>query len=320
MKRLSIVSPVFNEEGVIARFHEVLDQDLHKFSASYQTEIIYVVDAGTDRSLDILRDIARRDERVKVISLSARFGHQMSLLAGIDHATGDAIVMLDSDLQHPPSLIGKMLEAFENGFEVVFTIRKASPQTGFLKKTTSRAFYGLINRLSQIPIDESAADFRLISARVANVFRLQIRERNQFLRGLMSWVGFKRIGISFDAQDREGGRTKYSLSRLLRFGINGVISFSKSPLQAAIVVGFCFALAGLAIASESLFVYFYRGNLPSGWTTLAILISGFSGVQLIFLGIIGEYIGAIFDEVKARPHYLIEEIISSAPRRFDETS
>lgn len=310
MKRVSVVSPVFNEEAIIAEFHEALITELNRLSSNYQAEIIYVVDPSPDRSLDILRQIAQTDERVKVIVLSSRFGHQMALLAGIDHAHGDAVVMLDCDLQHPPSLIPMMLAEFEKGYDIVFTTRKDAHEIGLLKRISSRVFYGLINRLSEIPIAESAADFRLISARVGRLFRTQIRERNQFLRGLISWVGFKRVGIVFEAQNRLRGETKYSLGRLLRFGMQGVISFSKKPLQAAIIVGFGFALCALLIAADSLFAYFYRGNLPSGWATLAILISGFSGVQLIFLGIIGEYIGAIFDEVKARPHYIVDEKIN----------
>jgi polyisoprenyl-phosphate glycosyltransferase len=310
MNRLSVISPLFNEEAVICDFHKTLIGELDRLSPRYEAEIIYVVDPSPDRSLEILRQIARDDKRVKVIVFSSRFGHQMALLAGIDHASGDAIVMLDCDLQHPPSVIPVMLTQFEKGYDIVFTTREDAQETGLIRKISSRVFYGLINRLSEIPIAESAADFRLISARVGRVFRTQIRERNQFLRGLISWVGFKRVGIVFEARNRLKGQTKYSLGRLVRFGMQGVVAFSKKPLQAAIVVGFGFALCALLIAADSLFVYFYRGNLPSGWTTLAILISGFSGVQLIFLGVIGEYIGAIFDEVKARPHYIIEEKIN----------
>ncbi|MGI8820637.1 MAG: glycosyltransferase family 2 protein [Chthoniobacterales bacterium] len=310
MKKLSVLSPVYNEELVIADFHRTLRATLDSLAEKYNAEVIYIVDACPDRSLEILREIAHADPRVKILALSARFGHQMALLAGIDHATGDAIVMLDSDLQHPPQLIPQLLAEYEKGYDVVFTIRQPARDTGIFRRASSRLFYGLINRLSQIPIDESAADFRLISAPVARVFQTQIRERNQFLRGLMNWVGFRRVGLHFTAQERARGRTKYSASRLIRFAITGIVSFSKKPLQAAIIVGFCFALMGLLVALDSLFIYFFKGNLPSGWTTLAILISGFSGVQLIFLGVIGEYVGAIFDEVKARPHYIVQEKIN----------
>jgi glycosyltransferase involved in cell wall biosynthesis len=307
MKKLSVITPVYNEEEVIAEFHRQLAAELDRLSERYESEVIYIVDSCPDRSLEILRGIAQGDPRVKVLALSARFGHQMALVAGIDHAHGDAVIMLDSDLQHPPALIPVMLAEFEKGYDVVFTIRKNPRGSGLFKSLTSGMFYAVINRLSQIPILESAADFRLISARIARVFQREIRERNQFLRGLVSWVGFKRIGIPFETRERGGGRTKYSIARLLRFGIHGIVSFSKKPLEAAILVGLGLASLGLFLALFSVIDYFHRSNLPSGFTTLVILISGFSGVHLIFLGIIGEYVGAIFDEVKARPHYIIEE-------------
>jgi len=310
MRSLSVITPVFNEEQVIEQFNGVLSEVLDSLSDRYKSEIIYVVDLCSDRSLEILRRIAQQDRRVKVVALSSRFGHQMSLVAGMDHALGDAVVMLDSDLQHPPSLIPRMLGEFEKGYDVVFTIRTDPVGTGFFKTLSSRLYYAILDRLSEIPIVKGAADFRLISARVARVFQTDIRERNQFLRGLVNWVGFKRICIPFEAKPRVGGRTKYSLAHLVRFAVHGIVSFSKKPLHAAVVVGFALALAGFAVALFSLLDYFRRSNLPSGWTTLVILVSGFSGVQLIFLGIIGEYIGAIFDEVKARPHYIIEEKIN----------
>jgi dolichol-phosphate mannosyltransferase len=307
MKKLSVITPVFNEEEVIPEFHRQVVAQLDLLSHQYESELIYVVDACPDRSFEILRAIAAADRRVRAIALSARFGHQMALVAGIDHARGDAIIMLDSDLQHPPALIPAMLAEFERGYDVVFTIRQGPRGAGLFKTLTSNLFYAMINRLSRIPILESAADFRLISARVARVFQRDIRERNQFLRGLVSWVGFKRIGIPFEAHARGAGRTKYSLSRLIRFGVHGIVSFSKKPLEAAILVGLGFAALCLFVTLYSGIDYLRRSNLPSGFTTLVIVISGVNAIQLIFLGIIGEYIGAIFDEVKARPHYIIEE-------------
>ena len=309
MRTLSVLCPVYNEEEVIAEFHRSLSATLDSIASRYQSEIIFVLDRSTDRTLEILRDIAARDPRVRVLALSSRFGHQMSLVAGIDHATGDAVVMLDSDLQHPPELIPSMLEKFEEGYDIVFTIREDAPDTGFLRRMASRLFYRLVNKLTTVPIEESAADFRLISRRVAEVFRTQIRERNQFLRGLFGWVGFKKVGLRFTGGARHAGRSKYSLSRLLRFATEGVISFSKRPLSASIYLGFTFALLGLLLAVATFIQYFFYSYLPSGWTTIVILISMFSGVQLVFLGVIGEYVGLIFDEVKARPRYLVEESI-----------
>ena len=234
----------------------------------------------------------------------------MSLLAGMDHSDADVIVMLDCDLQHPPELIPQMLLEYEKGCDIVYTIREDSEEIGIFKRIGSKFFYRFINKISQIPINESAADFRLISRRVADVFRTQIRERNQFLRGLFSWVGFNSKGISFQVRKRRAGASKYTLKRMVAFGIHGVLSFSKRPLQAAIFIGLGFAGLGFFFTAVVVFQYFLYSHLPPGWATLAILISIFNGMQLIFLGVLGEYIGAIFDEVKARPHYIVAEKIN----------
>jgi glycosyltransferase involved in cell wall biosynthesis len=312
-RTLAVVCPVYNEAEVIARFHEALGAVLDSISGRYRATVVYVVDRSADGTLDILRGIAARDPRVRVLGLSTRFGHQMSLLAGIDHADADAVVMLDSDLQHPPELIPTLLDEFEKGRDIVYTVRRDSDDIGFFKRITSRLFYRFINLLSQIPIDQSAADYRLVSRRVARVFRTQIRERNQFLRGLFGWVGFERVGVPFTVRGRGAGRSKYSIRRLFSFAVAGITSFSKRPLQAAIYVGFAFAILALVLAATTVVQFFLHRSLPPGWATIVIVVCGLSGIQLIFLGIIGEYIGAIFDEVKARPHYLIEEKINFPP-------
>lgn len=313
MKTLAVVCPVYNEAEVIERFHEALGAVLDSVAHRYASQILFVLDRSTDGTLALLRGLASRDPRVRVLALSSRFGHQMSLLAGIDHAEADAVVMLDSDLQHPPELIPRLLDEFEKGRDIVYTIRQDSEDIGFLKRITSRLFYRLINLVSQIPIDQSAADYRLISRRVAEVFRTRIRERNQFLRGLFAWVGYERVGVPFQVRGRAGGRSKYSIRRLFSFAIAGITSFSKRPLQAAIYVGFAFALLALVMATATLAQYFMYRALPPGWATIVIVVSGLNGVQLIFLGILGEYIGAIFDEVKQRPHYLVEEKVNFPP-------
>lgn len=310
MKTLTVISPVYNEEEVITDFYIELTDVLEGITSRYDYKILFVVDRSRDRTWEILKSIAERDTRVQIVLLSSRFGHQMSLLAGIDHSNSDVIVMLDSDLQHPPALIPDMLMKYEQGYDIVYTIRRDVPEIGFFKRFSSKLFYKLINKISQIPIDESAADFRLISHRVAEVFRKKIRERNQFLRGLFSWVGFRSIGIPFHVRKRRSGRSKYSISRLIQFGLEGVVSFSKKPLKAAVYVGLSFAILSFIFAFVSLIQYFIYDSLPSGWTTIVMLISISSGVQLIFLGIVGEYIGAIFDEVKGRPHYIVEEKVN----------
>ena len=314
VRTLTVVCPVYNEAEVVGSFYGVLKSVLQELDDSYDSTVLFVVDRSEDDSLAILKGIAATDPRVRILSMSARFGHQMALVAGIDHAASDAIILMDSDLQHPPELIPTLLEHFEQGYDVVWTIRADTPETSRFRRVTSRLFYRLVNRIGDVEMHESSADFRLISRRVAEVFQTQIRERNQFLRGLFAWVGFPGIGVPFTVRDRPAGRSKYSLSRMVRFAVDGIVSFSKSPLQAAIYAGFLVALGGLVMGVVIVVQFFVSGNLPPGWATLAILVIVFSGVQLIFLGIVGAYIGAIFDEVKARPHYIVQERVNFQAR------
>jgi polyisoprenyl-phosphate glycosyltransferase len=313
---LTMICPVYKEEEIIAAFYAELKRVLDGLAqrpapaAVIASRILFVVDRSGDRTLEVLRGIAAADPAVQVLYMSSRFGHQMSLLAGIDHCDADIVGMMDSDLQHPPDLIPTLVETFERGHDIVFTIRQDSSDVSWIKQFTSRLFYRLVNKISQVPINESAADFRLISRRVADVFRTQIRERNQFMRGLMSWVGFNAVGVPFQVRARTMGRSHYTVGRLMRFAIEGTVSFSKAPLTAAVLVGFLFALFGFGLAIVTAVQYFLHYSLPSGWATLVILIAIFSGVQLIFLGIVGQYIGAVFDEVKARPHYIVDEKIN----------
>jgi polyisoprenyl-phosphate glycosyltransferase len=312
MKTLTVIAPVYNEEQVIAEFYRQLKAVLLNLAPDYQSTVLFVVDRSTDETLPILEEIAASDNCVRILYLSARFGHQMSLLAGIDHSDSDVLIMMDSDLQHPPEVVPLLIGKYEEGYEIVNTIREQD-SSKFLKRSGSHLFYHLINQLSEVPILESAADFRLISARVAAIFRNEIRERNQFLRGLFAWVGFSSTFVHFKSRKRVGGESKYSMGRLFQFAARGIVSFSKRPLQAAVILGFAFAFIGFLLAFVTLVQYFAGGAWPSGWATLAIIIPIFSGIQLIFLGILGEYIGAIFEEVKARPHYIVDRKINFPP-------
>lgn len=310
MRTLTVICPVYNEQEVIEAFYNELKKVLVSMNNSYASNILFVVDRCSDNSLEILKSIARLDSDVQVIALSSRFGHQMSLLAGIDHAFTDAVIMMDSDLQHPPEIIPQLLAEFEKGYDIVYTLREDSAEINFFKRTSSKLFYRIINKLAEVPINESAADYRLVSRRVIEVFQNQIRERNQFLRGLFGWVGFSSIGVPFKVRKRGAGRSKYSIARMVRFGTDGVVSFSKSPLQAAAYLGFGLAFLGFLLAFLTVIQYFSSSQFPSGWATVVVLILIFSGTQLIFMGILGEYIGAIFDEVKARPHYIVQEKVN----------
>lgn len=309
-KTITIVCPVYNEEQVVRRFYEELRTTLLRVEHSYNWRVLFVVDRSSDQTLPILRALAAEDERVQVLGLSARFGHQMSLVAGIDHAHSDAVIMMDSDLQHPPELIPELIDSFERGYDVVYTVRREPADCNMLKRIGSRGFYRVLNWLAEIKVESGAADYRLISRRVAEVFRTRIRERNQFLRGLFCWVGFRQIGVVYEPRLRTAGSSKYGWSRMLRFAVAGIISFSNRPLQFAITLGLFAASLGSIFALFAVGAYFIADRVPSGWTSLAILISFFCGVQLFFLGVLGEYVGAIFDEVKGRPLYIIDEAIN----------
>ena len=306
MRTLTVIAPVYNEEEVIADFYRELKATLDALSG-YTATMLFVVGRGTDRTLPILSELAAKDRNLKVLSLSSRFGHQMQLLAGIDHADSDVVIMMDSDLQHPPALIPKLLAEYEKGNEVVYTIREKTGDQNLFRKWASDIFYFLLNRISDVHISGNAADFRLISRKVVEVLKNEIRERNLFLRGIVPWLGFNQVGVRFTANPRRAGKSKYPLSRLIAFGLSGVVSFSRKPLRVAIFVGLFFALLGFLYALFTVFQFFLLKALPTGYATLVVLLSVLGGLQLVFLGVIGEYIGAIFDEVKKRPHYLVDE-------------
>ena len=307
---LTIICPVYNESEIIELFYESLSSILNTIADEYLCKVLFVVDKCTDNSLEILDNISRNDDKVQVLGLSSRFGHQMSLVAGIDHTDADIIIMMDSDLQHPPELIPDLIKEYKNGHEVVFTIRKEPKDTSFIKRSGSRLFYKIMSWLAEVPLSSGQADYRLISRNIAEVFRNEIRERNQFLRGLFSWVGFKKIGIEFTPYERSRGSSKYDFSRMYRFAFHGITSFSKKPLQYAIFVGILLSFFAFLQICYVLVQFFISDTTVSGFATLAILISLFGGIQLVFLGVIGEYIGSIFDEVKARPLYIIEKKIN----------
>jgi len=307
LKSLLVVCPVYNEEPVILDLHEELRRALAGLPG-WSWRVLYVVDRGTDRSLDLLRALAGADPAVSVLSLSSRFGQQAALLAGLDHSDADAVVMLDSDLQHPPSVIPELVARHEQGFDVVYTVRERDRSIPLLKRWSARAFYGLLNAVSDTPIRQGAADFRLLARPVVEVFRTQVRERTLFLRGLVNWVGFRASGVRFRPGARRGGATKYPVGRMLRFALTGLVSFSRFPLRAAGVVGFLLILLGAATGALALADAFEGAASERALILTAIFLVG--GVQLVFTGVLGEYLGAVLDEARARPHYIVEERIN----------
>jgi dolichol-phosphate mannosyltransferase len=283
------------------------------------SRILYVMDRSSDDSEGVLRKIVASDPDATALVLSSRFGHQMSLLAGVDRAVdADAIVMMDSDLQHPPEVIPELLARYYEGYDVVYTVREDSEDVGRLRSLLGSLFYRFLSGIAKIPINANAADFRLISARVARTLSQNFPERNMFLRGLFSWMGFRQTAVHFRAERRFAGQSKYSLARMLQLATAGILSFSTKPLQAGIFVGFLCACTSFLMLAAVVIAYCVDSSIPSGWTTLVALLLLFSGVQLVFMGVLGTYIGGIYEEVKGRPRYIVAECIehhSPTPQR-----
>jgi len=291
---------------MIELFHRQLSAALEPLDQRYRIRIIYVLDPSPDRTEAMLCSITAADPRVEVLVMSRRFGHQAALIAGIDCSRGDAVVMLDSDMQHPPELIPQLVDQWEHGADVVQMIRKDGSETRLVKRLTSRWFYHLLQKVGAVDLPAGASDYRLLSQRVAAVVRAQITERNPFLRGLVSWVGFNIVYLPFMPSARQGGRSQYRSSTLINFALNGICSFSKLPLR--FCVGLGMAIAFLSFLAGFLEIIFYMlGTIEvPGWSSLIAAVCFLSGVQLFFLGVIGEYIGLIFDEVKGRPRYIAD--------------
>lgn len=307
---LSVVVPVYNEAENLRPLHQALTRQLTALDLDY--EVIFVDDGSRDGSLAVLRELHAADPHVKAVSLSRNFGHQNALTAGLEHAAGDAVIAMDADLQQPPELIPQMVEHWRAGYQVVFTIRQDGQQIGRFKRWTSRAFYALINRITDTPIVPGAADFRLVDRAVVDTLN-SMQERARFLRGLVSWVGYRQIGIPFVVRQRHQGQSKYSLRKMLGLALNGITNFSAFPLRLATYFGFASALVGVPYAFWAIYAHLFTNATVPGWTSLTTILLFLGGVQLISLGIIGEYLGRVYDEVKRRPLYIPQELLG-----FDE--
>ncbi len=305
MRSIDVICPVYSEGQAIRQFHDRLAAAMAGLEDRYVVRFIYVVDPAGDDTEAALEAVAEADSRVGVIVMSRRFGHQLALVAGLDASTGDAAVMLDSDLQHPPELIPELVRNWEEGGDVVQTIRADGADVAAWKRLTSRWFYKTFMSVGSVELKSGAADFRLLSRRVVEVFRNQLREHSPFLRGLVSWVGFNVRYVPFQTAPRASGTTKYRLSTLIEFAINGVTSFSKMPLRICISVGTAVALLSMIYGLYFVVWASIRSRDVPGFATLITAVAFLGGIQLIFLGVIGEYIALIFDEVKDRPRYLV---------------
>lgn len=303
MKHVVLVIPVHNEEGNVKILIETIHAVFQPLPYSYN--LILVDDGSKDNSLEIIREYALKDERVKFISFSRNFGHQNALKAGLDMAEGDCAISLDADLQHPPDLIPLMLQKWEEGFDVVYTIRKDTTDLSYLKKKTSHIFYRILNYLSNIDFEKGTPDFRLLSKPVLNVLR-NFNEYQIFLRGLVKWMGFKQIAIEYNQHSRLSGASKYTFKKMAAFALQGITAFSIRPLYVAAYLGFSISFLSLLYLPYVLYSYYF-GYAVSGWASVIVTIAFFGGLQLTILGVIGIYLGKLFMQSKRRPQYIIKE-------------
>ncbi len=306
MRKISIVVSVFNEENVIQLYYEAF-QELKK-ELAWDYELIFVDDGSSDRSREILKHLASLDRKIKLIFLSRNFGHEAAMIAGIDHASGDAVICMDVDLQHPLEYIPRIIDRLEEGYEVVNMVRTSNRSVGLLKNLSSRIFYKLLNRISdQTSFEENASDYFAVSSRVAQVLRTKYREKIRFLRGYVQSVGFKKTIIRYEAGDRAGGKTHYRFRKLLSFSLDTIMSFSDMPLKLGIFAGMGCSVLGLIVLIYTLCTF---RDAPSGYATIVILICFLFAILFVVVGIIGEYISVLFAELKDRPIYLVEEEIN----------
>ncbi|ACK64483.1 glycosyl transferase family 2 [Rippkaea orientalis PCC 8801] len=301
---ISVIIPCYNEEAVINETNCRLISVIQGITPNF--ELIYVDDGSQDKTADLLRQLQQNDPRIRTILLSRNFGHQMAVTAGLDHATGDAIVLIDADLQDPPEVIEQMVYQWSQGYHVAYGVRTERIGETAFKRWTAKAFYRLMNQLSDVPIPLDTGDFRLMDRQVVEALKL-MPERDRFLRGMISWVGFKQVAVPYQRAPRLAGVSKYPFWKMVRFATDGILSFSLVPLRMAIWTGlFTFGLSLIGII-YALIIRLFTKSWVEGWTLLFISVLFIGGIQLVFLGVIGEYIGRIYRENKQRPLYLVRE-------------
>ena len=300
MKKVSVVIPMYYEEQVAEECYKRTSKVLKEISDKYNHEIIFVNDGSKDRTLSILEEIAKKDEHVKIISFSRNFGHQAAVTAGLKYVTGDAIVIIDADLQDPPELIPEMLKKWEEGYEVIYGKRKTREGESAFKLLTAKAFYSTLNKLSDVEIPKDTGDFRLVDRKVVDVIN-SLPEHNKFLRGLFSWVGFEQCAFEYERKERFAGKTKYPLKKMLKLASDGIISFSTKPLKIVGGLGIISVVISIIILIYSILSFVLKwNNLTAGWTSIMCTMTFLSGTILISLWMIGEYIARIYDETKRK--------------------
>ena len=296
-------------------FHQRLSRVFESIAA--KVEFIYVNDGSTDNTLDIMHGLRQTDSRVAIVDLSRNFGKEIALTAGLDHARGDAAVILDSDLQHPPELIPELIKHWREGYDVVYAKRVSREGDNFLKRAAAQAFYRLIKKISRSSIPEGTGDYRLLSRRVVDSL-IKLRERHRFMKGLFSWVGFSQKAVCYQPDRRYAGNTKWNFWSLWTLALEGITSFTTAPLKIATYFGLIVAVAAFLYGGFSIYMTLIYGNPIAGYPSLLVAILFLGGVQLITIGLIGEYLGRIFDETKQRPLYILKDYLSS--KATDSTS
>ncbi len=307
MDLYSVVIPLYNEEEVVLECVRRVSGVLEEIDGDY--EVIFVNDGSHDKTMELVQGECSKNKKLKVLSFSRNFGHQIAITAGMDHAQGDAVIVMDADLQDPPEVIKDLIAKYKEGYDVVYAVRSKRKGETFFKKLTSKVFYRFLRYMCNIDIPVDTGDFRLISRKVCNVMK-NLTERNRYVRGLVSWVGFKQAAVEYVREERFAGETKYPLRKMLKLSMDGITSFSTKPLTMSKNLGFLTAAAGFIYMIVVVLQKFVFGKTVQGWASLAVLILLLGGIQLIMLGFIGEYIARIFDESKNRPLYIIEEKIN----------
>ena len=311
--KISILLPVLNEEANIEPVYLAITNIFNNLS-EYQFEIIFVDDGSTDNTLQVLKELSDWANNVFYVSFSRNFGKDNALMAGLQYCTGDAVITMDADLQHPPEMIPGLIAAWQQGYEVVYTYRENKNQhAGFFNQISSKLFYNTVNKLSEVQLENGIADFRIIDKKVVHTMA-KLTESNPFFRGLVKWVGFKQKAIPYTPDNRKNGETKYSNWSLIHLAMTGITSFSTKPLSFAIYLGFFFSFASLLYIPYVLYSY-YAGLAISGWASIIVTIAFFGGLQLMILGIIGLYLGKSFMQSKNRPRYIIS---SANIRKFEK--
>ena len=310
MKRVSIVVPVYNEEDNIAHFVQSVEKVMETLPYAY--EILFIDDGSQDRSREILREMGERDPHVQSIFLARNAGHQVALTCGTDHANGDAVITMDGDMQHPPELLPVLLAKWEEGYEIVQTVRLTTEGASLFKRLTSKYYYRLLNAMTDVEIQEGGSDFRLMDRKAVLALR-RYHEHARFIRGIVGAMGFRKTTVEFVAPERFAGQSKFSLHKMISFALDGILAYSVQPLRAAFYVGICSALLAVLLFLHVLYETL-RGETVAGWSTIVVCSLFFGGMQMMMLGVCGEYIARILQEVKNRPLYLI----ASDNRRMGE--